>query len=144
MKKTSVRDIIDRARAMGHDALGIVNDPEIVETLAKLAKRREEKQMRKLAAILDGLVNKYREFSFKLGKKDGMFVTEMNVPPYKPATGASRDLMYALMTTLAQLRLNIDPHRVIMALDERELDDAVTELENAVPPLPPSTFTFQD
>jgi hypothetical protein len=147
MKRETLREMIDRARAAGQDALGIANDPEIVETLAKLARRREERQMKKLASILDGLINKYREFSFKLGKKDGMFVVEMNVPPFKPATFAGRDLLHALVSTLAQLRFNIDPHRVIMALDEEELDDAVTRIEDsglAPPPLPHSTFTFGD
>lgn len=143
-KTRTLREIIDRARAVGHDALGIANDPEIVETLAKLARRREEKQMKRLATILDGFVNKYREFSFKLGKKDGMFVTEMNVPPFKPSTAASKDLLYALVTTLAQLRFNIDPYKVIRALDEKELDDAVTELEDAGRTPSPILFTFTD
>jgi hypothetical protein len=149
--RETIRQIIDRARAAGHDALGIANDPEIIDALARLTRRREERQMKRLASILDGLINKYREFGFKLGKKDGVFVAEMNVPPFKPATAVGRDLLYVLTSALAQLRFSIDPHRVLIALDEQELDDAVTELEDAgserptpPPPLPCSTFTFDD
>jgi len=127
----SLRQLIDQARAMGQDALGVANDPEIIDALKELAQKRKEKAMSRLAATLIKLVSQFREFSLKLGWKDGMFVTEFSAPPFKPATAAGRNLQHVLDTAGARLRQNIDPQGVILALDESDLDNAVSELEDA-------------
>jgi hypothetical protein len=123
--------MIDNARTKGQDALGICNDPELAEAIEELGRRRQERQMKKLTALLTGFVNSYREFSFKLGRKDGLFVVELGVPPFKPAAAMGMDLVHVLETASGKLRRSIDPHAVIVALDEQDLDNAVTELEDA-------------
>jgi hypothetical protein len=86
--------------------------------------------MQKTSDMLE-LISQFREFSFKLGKKDGTLVAEATVPPYKPVVAMGASLSHVLETVSGGLRRTVDPHRVIVALDEYEvaLDQAVAEIE---------------
>lgn len=129
-KSPSLREVIDTARAAGQDALGLANDPDIEDVLKTLQRKRNEKGMQSLAAALIRLARNYREFSLKVGKKSGVFVTEISVPPFGSAASSSRSLDYAVVDAEQLMRQKIDPHGVLTALDERDLDSAVTELED--------------
>lgn len=109
---------------------GLVNDPEIEAVLKQLQQTRNKKGIQQLSAALVRLARNYREFSLKLGKKSGVFVVEISVPPFGSAASSSRSLDYAIIDAEHMMRKRIDPQGVLTALDERDLDSAVSDLEN--------------
>jgi hypothetical protein len=106
------------------------SDPDIEDTLAQMARTRTQKGIQQMTAALGRLARSYREFSMKTGKKDGFYVVEISVPPFEPAAAVSRSLDYAIVDAERLMRRKVDPHGVITALDEKDLDSAVTELED--------------